>query len=495
MYNKNLNNKGVALVTVVLFFLVLVILLGGVMFSSISNQGNAMLSKEHSSAYYVAESGLNITIEKLNIYLNDNGYAAIPPSQYVSMMNSLVTEIESYDGQSNTLNGVNPNGTYVIEVLSPASNTYTLRSTGTVNGVSRTIEGSFVFDPILENMAKAVVAKSSITTSSGGSIIGPIANLMLGDDPTIDITCQGGATTDIPEAFYPNPLPADASIDYGSCPPPDATSAIVGTVNITEFTLPEHLDTGLKTIVPSGNTYTFPELGTGENGYYIASLPTTNMIFDLGSGSSNDVHHLYVGTADTGSFSSVGDIEVIGAGQLKVHVEIFPVYDKKGAEVPLTFSWGGNVDYNQTLLTTPEIAKFQLIIQDVGFVSTIPIFTIPNSNTFIGSLMMDRVNLEIGNIDFRGFIATLGTQINITSTAEITGPMWIYAPNADVIMKANGTINGSITANSVDFSSGATLEYLSYQGPLPPELALPLFVGGEPIPVGITFRFTNFKEV
>lgn len=78
MRTRKINSKGIALVTVVLFFLVLVILLGGVMFSSISNQGNAMLSKDHSSSYYVAESGLNVTIEKLKAFLVAGAYDNIP---------------------------------------------------------------------------------------------------------------------------------------------------------------------------------------------------------------------------------------------------------------------------------------------------------------------------------------------------------------------------------------------------------------------------------
>ena len=103
MCKKTLNNKGVALVTVVLFFLVLVILLGGVMFSSISNQGNAIRSKEHTSAYYVAESGMNITLEKLKYFLTvQNDYSSIDIGDYLEMMedlnNFLLNELHTSSG-------------------------------------------------------------------------------------------------------------------------------------------------------------------------------------------------------------------------------------------------------------------------------------------------------------------------------------------------------------------------------------------------------------
>lgn len=150
MRKRTLNNQGVALVTVVLFFLVLVILLGGVMFSSISNQKNAMLSKEHSSAYYVAESGLNVTMEKLKKILLDGGYSSFNVGEYDEKIAQLTTSVATLNGQSANLTGINPSGTYTISTSKPTSTTFLIRSTGVVDGVSRTVQTTFEITPVME---------------------------------------------------------------------------------------------------------------------------------------------------------------------------------------------------------------------------------------------------------------------------------------------------------------------------------------------------------
>lgn len=505
MRNKTLNNQGVALVTVVLFFLVLVILLGGVMFSSISNQGNAMLSKEHSSSYYVAESGMNISMEKLIQFLEINNYDNISPGQYSTKIDLLKAYIAGLNGQSGTMSS----GTYVISASNPSANNFTMQSTGTVNGVSRTVETTFEITPILEDQAKAIIAKGTIDAKNG-SIEGPIASLLDPPGSDITITCNPSGTTDISEIYYPQPLPAGSTVSVdGSCDGAKVVQDIDIEVIFNAFSLPTYYSKTetvvvggvtknvLVQVTPVGGVYTFPALTEGQVGYYINSLPSSNVTFDLGSGSTTAEYLLFVDDVQASNSSElgVGDINVIGNGKLKMFMTIDANdFDKNNS---VTFVWDGNVNASQINVENTDISKFQLIIRKgLGFdADEYPIFSIANSNIFVGSLMMDYIDIVFGNFNYKGFIATLGENITISSTAEITGPMWIYAPFADVVLTANTAINGSLIANSVSFDSGASLEYLQYTGPLPPELSLPLFLGGEPVPVGITFKFINFKEV
>lgn len=503
------NNKGVALVTVVLIFLVLVILLAGVMFASVTNQKNAVVSKEHTSAYYVAESGLNVSVEKLRSYLVTNGYSSIPMGQYTTKM-ALLDDFITDDLNGDT--GVLVQGSYLIQASVGTSNTYILRSSGTVNGITRTLEGTFSFDPILENKAKAIIAKGNID-SKNGTIVGPIASLLSPAGSDIAITCNGSSLTNISEIYYPMPLPSGSTVSVdGKCSGTKTVYDADETIIFHDFSLPtfyKSTDTVvvdgvtknvLVKITPTASKYTFPALTSGQQGYYIDNLPNSSVTFDLGtSGTSNTVYNLFVSNVSVASNTNlgVGAINVIGNGKLKMHI-IINKTNYVNANSSYQFTWNANI--NQSLLTStnPEdISKFQLIIKrGTGFTSSeYPTFSIGNSNIFVGSLMMDYVNLSFGNFDFKGFIATLGKSFTITSTSNITGPMWVYAPYANVSLSSNGVINGSIISNSVEFASGATLKYMQYLGPLPSELTLPLFIGGEPVPVGITFKFTNFKEV
>jgi len=484
MRNKTLDNKGVALVTVVLIFLVLVTLLAGVMFASVSNQKNAILSKDNTTAYYTAESGLNLTVEKIDKYLVDNNYGEIPPTEFTSYINNLNNYIVSLNNQSDTLTGINPSGTYLIQVSSPAAKTYTIKSIGTYNGVQRTIEGTFSFVDKLEKMAKAVITKSSITMANNATIEGPIASLMVNANDVIDVHgCPIG------EVYVPDVNSTKISVG-GSC---NTVKPITSAVTFNSFTLPTYYtSTNLRTVTFSNGTYTFPELN-GKLGYYVASLSSSNMTFNLGTGSDDRIIKLYVNSLSTSSGTyNIGDINVIGNGKLMVLITL-PASRTSGnsGNPKYQFSWDGNVNVGNT-----DLSKFQLVIKKgTGFpTNTDPTFTIPNNLTFVGSILADYVNVQFGNLTFKGFIGTLGKSFKTTSNATITGPMWVYAPNADVSINSNSLVNGSIISNSVNITSGGTIRYQGYEGELPFQLNLPAFMGGELVPVGITYKFNNFKE-
>jgi len=513
MNNKKMNNKGVALVTVVLFFLVLVILLGGVMFSSLSNQGNAMLSKEHSSSYYVAESGLNISMEKLMDYLNSNGYDNITSgyATKMSLLNDYILSLNMYsttglNGFSGNLTGVNPSGSYSITTSSPAENLYEIRSVGLVNGVERVVVTTFDIDPILVEQAKAILTKGTIDVKNS-TIIGPIASLFDLPGSYIDISCNGSTSTEINEFFVPVGTDID-SVSFGSCDAPDFAEAkpVPDEVVFNDVVLPTYYDSGLKTVVSNNGTYTFNLAEAGVNGFFISSLPTANVTFNLVGGASTTEFNVFVGAVDGNSFANVGDIDVTGNGKLRLMVEIDPVFKttgKKTSEVEATFSWGGYVNISSLTLEKPQLDKFQLIIKSASLeydstdkpFTIIPTFSISNSGKFVGSVIMDRVNVDIGNVEYKGFIATQGELVEITSTSDITGPMWIYAPDADFKAQTPILIEGSIISSTATFSAGGTLKYEQYTGDVPSLIDIPDFSGGEPVPVGITVKFINFKEV
>ena len=514
MRMKTLNNKGVALVTVVLFFLVLVILLGGVMFSSISNQGNAILSKEHTSAYYVAESGLNVSIEQLKNWLAKNSYSSIPYNQFADKKAAL----ESYlltpaNWPTGTLSGMSPNGSYSVQVSKIIDDEFLIRVTGTVNGVSRTVQGTFDYDTILAPMAKAVIAKGSITMANDAHITGPIASLMLGTNPTVSVNDCNIDEVYVPEAYY---NVTTTSVSIGAC---NEKKKIDGAVTFNDFTLPSYSTTNLITLgmdhikdvtekmndssstdVPIAlKKITLPPL-EGKDGYFISTLPIDKPIkFELGVGASDRVLKLIVGDlandGRNGAFP-IKAINVQGDGKLMVLITVDSGDTSSNSGNPeYAFSWGGNVNVGQN-----DMSKFQLVVKKGNGFPTNPntvdpVFTIPNNNTYIGSILMDYVNLQLGNLTFKGFIGTLGKSITTKSNSTISGPMWIYAPYADVSLQSNSFINGSVMANSVDITSGGKIEYKSFTGTVPYNLYLPIFMGGSMVPVGITVKFINFKEV
>ena len=101
---KQLNRKGVALMTVMIAFLTLFILLGMIVMMTLSNQNTSMKTNDYTKAYYIAESGLNIRIQAIkdefqalaskNIGADD---LFIQLEQKVSAMSSTITFSETTD--------------------------------------------------------------------------------------------------------------------------------------------------------------------------------------------------------------------------------------------------------------------------------------------------------------------------------------------------------------------------------------------------------------
>jgi hypothetical protein len=218
------------------------------------------------------------------------------------------------------------------------------------------------------------------------------------------------------------------------------------------------------------------------------------MTFNLGTtGPTDQIIKLFVNNTTSNGVYDIGDITVTGNGKLMLFITVNEGNTTRNSSNPkYQFSWDGNVNVGLT-----DMTKFQLIIRKgTAFPNNVdPTFTIPNNNTFVGSILADYVNIQFGNLIFKGFIGTLGKSFSTTSNATITGPMWVYAPNANVTLSSGSTVNGSIMGNSVNITSGGTIRYQGFEGDLPFELNLPTFMGGELVPVGITYKFTNFKEV
>ena len=511
MRTRKINSKGIALVTVVLFFLVLVILLGGVMFSSISNQGNAMLSKDHSSSYYIAESGLNVTIEKLKDFLVKNAYHKIPVGQYNKYMADLKTYIDDLNGSSTNLSL----GTYTVNT-DTSSSPYILRSTGNVGGTTRTVQTTIEITPILNDLMKAVYVKDGITVQANATIDGEIASLIGGN--AIDISaskkpCQV-------EAIY---VPEGETAGIKNCDPPaqiievpDTEDIEFDSIRIDDFypgqpatieeqkaiITPKPTSLQLLTKATSGThvgEYVFPGLTGSNKAYYLSGFSNTGtMTFYLGE--NPDAEHKVFLTNATTALNSISNVNIHVKGKGKL--QIFITFDTDD------FSKNNKnvinnevIDMNMGATVAPEadgttdLAKFQLIVNTsgIGFIPTMSFNS--SSPSYTGSIIADLINFEFKNLTFKGFIGTNGSSFTVGASGVMDGPMWVYAPDAKFEMQSSIVFNGAVISKSASFKGGTTvLNYKTYSGELPGDMQLPLFENGEPLPVGITVEFTNFKE-
>ena len=107
---KQLNRKGIALITVMIAFLTLFILLGMIAMMTLSNQSTSIKTNDYTKAYYIAESGLNIRVQAIKDEFQALADKNIGPDdlftqleQKVSAMPSVMTFSETTDDDQASL--------------------------------------------------------------------------------------------------------------------------------------------------------------------------------------------------------------------------------------------------------------------------------------------------------------------------------------------------------------------------------------------------------
>jgi hypothetical protein len=500
------NEKGVALITVVMIFLVLVIMLGGAMYAAVVNQRNAILANEHTESYYVAESGINLRIAQLEDFLlNPDLYVGYDPR--VTTMQDYLGSIVADLNTTRILTLGNGN-TADVYVTGPIENpdllgayVYKIRSTGTVDDVSRTLEVELILYMTYGEdspMDKAIISRGSIIMYQGNGIIkggvftngeglpiryqgktvtGPI--LELGDKDELNNTtllplkngdgyCDNIVGMAWPVAFPPTVLELHKNqTGPGTCL--DNTPRTNEPLRIFPPVVTPAFPTRLKTVtMDANNVITLPDLRkepTSYDGYYIDTLNiSANVTIKLGSfGYSTQLKRLVVGNITT---TSQGRLNVEGTGRLMV------MRSMTKANTPSnSLQWNANV-YVQgnnpakfiLVLDTPEAAIPST--NAAGSVNTgsddpsfNPLFSFANGVIFTGSILSENVDYALTNVIFKGYLITNGGDISVTSNtvaSEPDIPIWIYAPIAHVTLGSNAVLYGSVMSKAVELSAASS---------------------------------------
>lgn len=526
------NEKGVALITVVLLFLILVTLLGASMFAAVTNQRNAVFAGDHSEAYYAAESGINLRISQLTDFLKDpGGYTGFDP-RVESMSEYLTSLVDDYN-VSPLISMVNGSTANVI-IEGPYdypdfldSQIFIITSTGTVNGVSRTLQQEMILTVTFGESSpidKAIISRGSVIMRNGtngivkgailtngetltltyGSRMGTVGPIFeLGDVDTnkdLDSWCDNITDYGWPETKAPNlnniilngEVLGDSKIN-GDTSKLKSNNCFKSTTYYNEppkvfprVVVPPFPSNPYPVSVVDGKI-TLPDLRRipgNFNGYVInGDLTITSAItVELGNfGYSTQLKRIVV----NGNFvtTSQGILNVTGKGRLVIMKSF------TAATTPLTskgylVEWSANVNPAGNdptkvifMLDTPT-GNLPLYNSEghvtssstSGFVMT---WSIANQGVFNASLLSENVNYEWSNAQVKGYIITNGDLVKITSGASTVAsiPVWIYAPIGHVSLESNMTLYGSVLAKAVEFAAAQSMvEYTDM-----PEEVTPIF--------------------
>jgi hypothetical protein len=512
------NNKGMALITVVLIFLILVIMLGGAMFAAVVNQRNALTANDHTEAYYVAESGINTRISQIESYLYNPGNDYAPGSEdlkeYLADAMFAINANKVVDVGDGNFAIVNVDGPLQYGDL-PNADVYVLRSTGYVRDVIRTLEVEVViyltYGSGDSTMNKAVISRSSIWMRSNNGLIrgdvftngealpinyspsiqmGPLLHLADKDQKTIlnkEDPDGAGNSIAISDGFCDNiwsiataPGTILTTTSYTQLPGnslgcfaankmvfKEEDKRIFPSIQMPSFPTQEEL---LEVFVVNG-VLSLPDLRRfpGKKGYYLATFNTSaNIRIDLGNyGYATQVKKLVVGNL----IATSGTVRVEGTGRVMVMRKIDETNTAR-LGTKYYIPWGANVIVQRNdptkfilVLDTWKIPPLQTDL-NTGMMTTVtentsfnPEFQISNNISFTGSLMFGNVDVNMQNVPFKGYIITAGGDLFFTSNS--TGsvpdiPVWIYAPIAHVVLGSNATLYGSIMAKVVELSANSS---------------------------------------
>lgn len=452
---KHIQDKqGVALITVLLAFLTMVILIGALVMTSLTNQKTTIKANDYSKSYYIAETGLNQRSAQISDYFYELAETNPDPNdlftnleQSISALPAVInfpsTDDDDYATLSFTQSGANNDY--------PDYLFYTLSSTGTVNGTSRTLTKEFGYKYTMGGpgliIGKAVLTQRWMSIGEQGSLIdGPIASNLL-DGTQIDL--NNTTQNEIDMVFVPT----------------GRTSSVINPTKvnnrITEVVDPYLFPTIVYPTIPTTTPITISPY-TFTNGKASIDVQTYSYIENLtvADGQILTVNLGTRGTSNTRKILKVknlnvsGGIRVLGTGRLLL------VYDYGAGTMSLgpKFNVCGNVS-GSCLEDSPDYTKFLFYLRTTnvtnGNFAAYPTITFENQHIFYGSILGEYVNISIKSGNFKGHIVTSGKTIDFTSNSTIHEVLF-YAPFADITISSNAVLSGSLVGNTFRISNPQT---------------------------------------
>lgn len=464
--------SGVAIMAVMLFFMVMMLMVGALTISSEGNLKISGVNAQNTAAYYAAEAGITFVVSDFKRVIGvEEG--DLTQAQFVAALNSFITNHGSTRLDLSSNQGAD---SYALisfkDILHNSSSStfqFTVVSTGIVNDQARTLETFVDLDYSLGvgnrqgfAVKHAVLVRNTFSTANNFTIgLSPAA---LAANPT---GTAWVATTSLSSGAISFGKPGDylGTVELQSGANNNVTnvasSKISKTLNVQPFTQldfepvrtlaaqvlsnPRYISSvsnisGLiqgNNINPtSAGTYTI----TGGS-YYIPQIRFNSNNVTINANS--DVFIV------TDSLFIQGNVNFTGTGEVKFYVRPNLISNE-------TFKVLDGINNGLTVGRADKPHLFLVYVDETNPAMTVT----PGNNSYIfGSFMFYNANLNFSNnTSFGGYLMTGGTSVNLSNNADVFTALY-YAPNANVTILQNGIVRGAIIANNVTMQNGGTIEY------------------------------------
>ncbi len=486
--NLKTDQRGIALITVLIIMLVLTILSTGVIVISVSNLNQTKTTVDHNQSYYVAEAGVNAMVSKFESNLATFIGGGTTLDQVLPSIQSWITASGTSSMDLNLTDGSNSNGRFTASIsLNEVERSLQITSTGTVDGVSRTLRKNILISGI--NIDKAILTEGDLYINMDDifmnttTVLGEVQTLT-GDAGTVQLD----QLAKVGVVYIPTPVPPLTIEDVI----PDCTliqtspKYMCETGNKLQFEV-RFDDTTMKPL-PSVTLPEIPVVSTTTDKLNPISIqmydkkgkpitPMTPLVSSTGAVliNSSTVNSGYNYTIATGnspktafyapSFRVEGTVSgfTIDVGNKDIEIYTDSLYLGGSFNIKGTETGSLTIYVNSAAKFTTNCgnATCGAIKTDVGadpLVADAFIIVVSGTEgtelgfsgngTFYFSLI---TNLDVdfamnGTWTFNGFLTTGGDNINFGGTPN--GNLLVYAPDALVTMSGNATLTGAIYADS-----------------------------------------------
>lgn len=485
--HKIKNSQGAALLTVVLIFLVLLIMLSGVMAISLSNQRNSLKVNSHTSAFYAAESALNVNLAKIENYflqlaLTNQDWDAI----YETMETFLLTQGGSHTMTDNMGKPVTTQTVISAPYAKLSHPDYlfvTITVIGDVGGSQRTVEkevGYYYKQGLQGNqqIGKAIIANASIELGNGSEVTGKLGSNMIGNSTiTVGNTADIITKVLIPEGVNHNRVSVSLRPKIE-----ETTEYLFPPINFPVYPALNTLqDVTLNT---TNRTITLQPIAGSIVGSKISSMSlSANTTIDLGNWvdpntetNKNNIKILRV----TGPFSMSGiTLDVIGEGRLLLLLE----YHNPVTLAVNTISIGnGSIIRSSTHPNDKNKILINLKTTNTSGTTNVQRVLQPGNNSVIyANFLADNVVFSMSNVTLGGHLISNALQtsdrtnqtgyyaIDLGAGTVIDVPgmddsMLVYAPNSNIRFWSGFHLYGAVVGNEVLLGGNADISYRDIDG-------------------------------
>lgn len=448
--------SGVAIMSVMLFFMVMMIMIGGLTISSQSNAKVAGESADYTAAFYAAEAGItHVTNDFRNLMNNSNMTLA----QFVNSMHNIITANES------TIINLSDSGGQNVRTLiefedenhDPLNMTFqfTIVSTGTVGIQSRTLKtfvdlnyGSsaggnnqaFAIRHAVLVRNNLITRNNSVIRSHNPSTPSRISTFSHSHNAmnlagntnftgTIELTSQGYVNRNsVVTSRFRNAVDhlnrvtstPFSILEFAPIQSRASTTTLQSVSNIT--TLMNTRNTAGERVMPAGN-------------YFM-----THLDFDALSGVIRADQNVFIVTDKL----TLGNATFVGDGTVTIYV-------KPGTN---TFAFPASNNSGFGNMVNPH--RLVVYVDQMTTASTV---TLSNNSTVHGSFMFKNTSITLNNnTTFGGYLMTEGANVNLSNNGSVTTTFY-FVPLGNVVLSNNAVVRGAVIANNATINNNAVVIY------------------------------------